>query len=142
MWFRKDPKKTVSLGKKLKEAQEKNKNKNKKLDIDNENDEEEEIDLLSIVELVTKSTKIDVREIKVDLTKLIENMPTINELKLEIKLLKEELKEANNRNWELINKLVDKPAPTSLATQLAAANRAEQAKAGNNNTAGPKGKLP
>lgn len=142
MFFRKNEKAKVSLGKKLKEAREKDKAKKNGLDED-----DDEPDLLAIIELVTKSTKIDVKDIKFDLGKLIETMPTINELKAEIKDLKQELKEANDRNWQLINKLVDKPAAPSAAATYAAAKLAEAQNANKsgsttNSTAGPKGKLP
>lgn len=117
----------------------------KKFDPIDDEDNEDDDPLMSLterIELVAKDSQIRLKDIEKYLKDILVALPTVAELKDDIKSLRAELAEEKAYNRELIHKLVDKPAPVSLATQLAAQNRAEQAKAGNNNTAGPKGRLP
>jgi len=121
-------------------------NKGSKFDPDNgdEFDDDPLMELNERIELVAKDNQIRLKDVELLLKDVVHLIPTISELKSEIKSLKVELKEANDRNWELINKLVDKPTAPSAASQyLANKAAAETGKtSGSSATAGPKGRLP
>lgn len=109
---RKDDKlKKITLGSRLKE--------NELVDGD------EDADILEIIELVAKSTALEVKDLKFLLEKVVDTIPTTKELKAEIVALKAELKYQQDFNRELIHKLIDKPAPAS-ATATYLAQKAER----------------
>lgn len=100
-------------------------------------DDEDEDDILNTIEIVVKSTKIDIKDLLSLIKTATAQIPSIQELKQEIKELKQELKQQQEFNKELVLKLIDKP---SAAAQYLA-NKAVAA-APSSATAGPKGKLP
>lgn len=106
-------------------------------------EDDEEVDIIEIVEIITKSTQADVKDLLKLVKASLEALPTIKELKDEIKSLKAELKYQQDFNRELIHKLIDKPPPVSSASQyLANKAAAANTSSASNATAGPKGKLP
>lgn len=103
-----------------------------------------ELEILKIVEVVTKYTQDQVKDIKNIVEHLVSAQDIIKELKEEVKQLKAELRDEKTFNRHLIDKLIDKPsAPSAAATYLA--NKATTPVSGassTSSTAGPKGKLP
>lgn len=117
-----------------------------KSDLDGEgydgDDDDPLMDLAERIELVAKDSQLRLKDVESLLKDVVKLIPTIAEFKEEIKVLRAEVLEEKAYNRHLIDKLIDKPAPVSAASQLLAARAVEAAKTGSNNTAGPKGKLP
>lgn len=97
-------------------------------------------DLLETIEIIAKDTNLNAKELVKLVKAALANLPTVNELKAEIKELKQELKAVQTFNQELVLKLIDKPSglQAHLANRAAVAANSGAGSA----TAGPKGKLP
>ncbi len=125
MFFRKRSDTKVSLGQRLREQRDKDKLKDKSFD-----DDEGDVDVLDLIEIAVKSTKLDVRDINDRLLKIIDILPTIAELREEVKGLKAELRAEAAYNKELVFKLIDKtPTQQSAADKLAAIRAANDSAA-------------